>query len=620
MIAATDSKPSPARALDLLEHAGPDIDEDGDPRVEDEDEEEREERVRLSKKVDAKSPGSSKKSKSSKSDEKPDWDSLKGAEFDMSDDEASGHSKELGEGEKFVATAIGDDENGESDSDAGNDDSSDGGAAMEDAELDEDREDELRAAVQLRAASKKVSLFGGDEDDDDESDEDADSKHDGVARADESDSDSDEDEEDEDEDGGAGADGLLRRSGESFETFGERVELARQKETAAARAEMQIHTLGREDLKYHLPTDEEMDEERRMPPDLEAIRERMKAVVLVLSDFKERRQDSRSRGDYLERLTEDAIGYYGYSGELVELFLKIFKPVEALEFFEANEQPRPLTLRVNTLKARRKQVAQALINRGVNLDPLAGWSRDGLVVHESNIPIGATPEYLTGHYFIQSASSMMSVLALDPRPGERIIDVAAAPGGKTTHIAQLLRNRGALVANDPSPTRSRSLVANMARLGVTCAIASCLDGREIHKVFGLGSFDRVLLDAPCTGLGVIAKDPSVKTQKTYEDVKKMAYLQKQLCLAAVDAVDHASPTGGIFVYSTCSVSVEENEAVVDYLLRKRHVKLVKIQEKVDVGRPVSSIRSHALLARVFVCPACSTCVPCLLPCFLLCLA
>lgn len=143
--------------------------------------------------------------------------------------------------------------------------------------------------------------------------------------------------------------------------------------------------------------------------------------------------------------------------------------------------------------------------------------------------------------------------------------MAAAPGGKTTHIAQLMQNAGVLVANDMKRDRIPSLQANLARLGVTNVVISCMDGRKVPGA--MHSFDRVLLDAPCTGLGVITRDPSVRTQKTRADVLKMAHLQKQLILAAIDAIDAHSKTGGVLVYSTCSVAVEEDEAVVDYLLR-----------------------------------------------------
>ena len=197
---------------------------------------------------------------------------------------------------------------------------------------------------------------------------------------------------------------------------------------------------------------------------------------------------------------------------------------------------------------------QALIARNVNLDPIAKWSKEGLQIHESAVPIGATPEYLAGHYMIQSASSFLPVMALAPLPGQRVLDMAAAPGGKTTHLAALMGNSGTLVANDFKKPRIKALQGNLCRMGVRCCVVVNADGREFPKL--MGGFDRVLpvarpdpapprvlpccqlatslrpacclraacsrlallcsrrrLDAPCTGLGVISKDPSVKAEK-----------------------------------------------------------------------------------------------------------
>jgi ribosomal RNA methyltransferase Nop2 len=124
---------------------------------------------------------------------------------------------------------------------------------------------------------------------------------------------------------------------------------------------------------------------------------------------------------------------------------------------------------------------------------------------------GATPEYLAGHYILQAASSFLPVIALSPQPHERVLDMASAPGGKTTHIAALLQNTGLVFANDSNKARTKSLNANVHRLGCKNVVVCSYDGREFPKV--MGGFDRVLLDAPCSGTGVISKDASVKQNK-----------------------------------------------------------------------------------------------------------
>jgi ribosomal RNA methyltransferase Nop2 len=229
---------------------------------------------------------------------------------------------------------------------------------------------------------------------------------------------------------------------------------------------------------------------------------------------------------------------------------------------------------------------------------------------------------------LQAASSFLPVIALSPEPDERVLDMASAPGGKTTHMAALMQNTGVIFANDANKARTKSLSANVHRLGCKNVVICSYDGREFPKV--MGGFDRVLLDAPCSGTGVINKDPSVKINKvrhralprcitslmskssnsiccssggvidnqTERDFTLLSHLQKQLILCAIDSVNPASKTGGYLVYSTCSVTLDENEAIVDYALRKRpNVHLV--DTGLEFGRPgYSSFRGKSFHASI----------------------
>lgn len=220
----------------------------------------------------------------------------------------------------------------------------------------------------------------------------------------------------------------------------------------------------------------------------------MHTVIAVLMQFKLYRgsitESSKHtlipRSDLVKLLVHDIAVYYGYTEFLCRNLFELFQsPVEAVEFFEANEVPRPLTIRTNTLKIRRKLLAQKLIARGVNLEPLdfggdgGGGGRDsggggrldggiGLQVFDSTVPISATPEYLAGYYMLQAAASMLPVIALNPQAceTERVLDMCAAPGGKSTHIAALMKGQGLLWSNDSNKERTKALTANIHRLGL----------------------------------------------------------------------------------------------------------------------------------------------------------
>ena len=171
-------------------------------------------------------------------------------------------------------------------------------------------------------------------------------------------------------------------------------------------------------------------------------------IVDILSDFKNKRAKEMSRSDYMSELKNLVMVYYDYNEDIANLVLYLFPPNEAIEFLDSNNTQRVMTIRTNTLKSKRRELAKSLIQRGVNLDPLAEWSKVGLKIYDSQVPVGATPEYLSGQYMLQSGSSFLPVLALGIQEDEKILDMRAAPGGKTTYIAQLMKNTGVLVAND----------------------------------------------------------------------------------------------------------------------------------------------------------------------------
>jgi ribosomal RNA methyltransferase Nop2 len=334
--------------------------------------------------------------------------------------------------------------------------------------------------------------------------------------------------------------------------------------------------LGEEELQLNLANKEKLDLDEIMNVDkavnLQDIQQRIKDIVAVLMDFAANRDPTRSRAEYMEVLKKDLCTYYSYNEFFMETLMDVFAVNELVEFLEASEVQRPLTIRTNSLKTRRRDLAQALINRGVNLDPVGKWSKVGLVIYSSQVPLGATPEYLAGHYLIQGASSMLPVMALAPQENERILDMCAAPGGKTSHISAIMKNTGVLFSNDVNKERIHAIVGNCHRLGIVNTVVTCVDGVEYKKF--ISGFDRVILDAPCTGSGVISKDQSVKTSKTSVDIQRCYNLQRKLILSAIDCLSAKSKTGGYLVYSTCSILPEENEWVIDYALKKRNVRLV----------------------------------------------
>ena len=221
------------------------------------------------------------------------------------------------------------------------------------------------------------------------------------------------------------------------------------------------------------------------------------------------------------------------------------------------------SVRINTLKKSIKEVKARLEKQGWQLTPVP-WCKEGFwVKHETGrLDIGNTVEHQLGYYYIQESASMLPPLALDPKPGDTILDMCAAPGSKTTQIAQYMKGRGMLMANDYQGIRLQPLGINLQRMGVTNTIMTLGEGRYYAKVNI--DFDRILVDAPCSGTGTIRK--SLKTIGMWNPnaIKRLNGQQRQLLETAFIKVKK----GGIVVYSTCSLEPEEDEAVVSWLLEK----------------------------------------------------
>ncbi len=229
----------------------------------------------------------------------------------------------------------------------------------------------------------------------------------------------------------------------------------------------------------------------------------------------------------------------------------------------------PKSIRVNTIKIRERKLIKRLEEKGFVLEKIS-WVKYGYWVRESPYSIGATTEYLLGYYTIQDPASMFVCEVLDPHPNEIVLDMCAAPGGKTSYISQLMRNRGVVIAFDINRERMRALRSNITRLGIENVIAI---RRDVTKVKELGiTFDKILLDAPCTGTGLAFRDRKV-LEKSDDEIKKLTNIQKNLFNAGYEVLKK----GGVIVYSTCSVLPEENEFIVDFILKNYNIEILDIK-------------------------------------------
>ena len=251
-----------------------------------------------------------------------------------------------------------------------------------------------------------------------------------------------------------------------------------------------------------------------------------------------------------------------------EFFLKRYRQL-GYEYKPARPLP---SLRVNTLRIKETVLVQRLGKLGVQLEKIP-FTNQGYFT-KSKFSLGAIQEYLLGYYYLQGSASQLPVEVLEPKPGELVLDCCAAPGGKTTQIAQLMKNKGTIIALDMKLHRIPALKVNLERMHITNTIAYHLNA---NKAAQLGmQFDKILLDAPCSGN--FASDPTWFEKRTIDGVRRSSEMQKSLLKNALSVLKK----DGILVYSTCTLEPEENEMNIDWLLKNFNVAL----EKVDtIGIP-----------------------------------
>lgn len=251
---------------------------------------------------------------------------------------------------------------------------------------------------------------------------------------------------------------------------------------------------------------------------------------------------------------------------LVRRWIGQFGEEETEMMCEENNKAPDVSLRVNRMKKDREAMISELQSNGYDAIPSL-LSDDGIVIRSRSGNLANTKWYEQGELSIQDESSMVVASVLDAGPGMKVLDCCAAPGGKTTHIAETMDDRGELWANDIHEHKQALIDAQVKRLGLTCVKTIVGDATRLQDRFPSGSFDRILLDAPCSGLGVIRRKPDIKWRKTEKELAELPDLQYELLVEAAGLVK----PGGVLVYSTCTLNHEENERVIERFLSEHRV-------------------------------------------------
>ncbi|MCR1898169.1 16S rRNA (cytosine(967)-C(5))-methyltransferase RsmB [Irregularibacter muris] len=266
---------------------------------------------------------------------------------------------------------------------------------------------------------------------------------------------------------------------------------------------------------------------------------------------------------------------YSHPKWLVKKYIEDFGPIAAKEILEKNNLSPDITIRTNTLKISREELMELLSQEGFEVKK-GKWCAEAIIVHNiSNIE--DSPSFKKGLFQIQDQSSMLVAHILNPLEDQLVIDTCAAPGGKTTHIAQIMKNTGKVIARDIYQHKLTIVKKNVERLGITNIQLEDFDALKIdEKLFNKA--DRVLVDAPCSGLGIIRRKPDLKWNKNPEDIASIREMQIKILQNASNYVKK----DGFLVYSTCTINPEENQDIIEgFLDSNSSFKLLPIEAIAD---------------------------------------
>lgn len=285
----------------------------------------------------------------------------------------------------------------------------------------------------------------------------------------------------------------------------------------------------------------------------------------------------RNKEDIKKIDNRDKVRYlsikYSYEPELVKRWIKSFGYEFTEELLKANNKTPSLNIRVNTLKIDKDKLMEKLNTKGVITKPLK-YAKDGLKVKNPN-KITNLDEFKEGLFTIQDESSMLVSQVMDPEAGSLVLDVCSAPGGKATHIAQMMDNRGKIISRDIYPHKLELIRENSERLGIENIVIENFDALKFDEAL-FEKVDYLLLDAPCSGFGLIRRKPEIKYNRGIKEVESLAKLQYNILSTVKDYVK----TGGFLIYSTCTIEAEENILNIKRFLKANpEFHLVSIEDK-----------------------------------------